>query len=654
MSLAQFDVPTRPPARRSAVPASPPLDGESACLCAWERIRTLPPAFWARQPARSRPAAAPGDGDLHIAEEIRCALEHGVAPATPPALLLLAGLALRHEGPHEDALRLACTALALAARLGIGEDGRLAALHAALVTPLAAGYGQAACELVALAESAAAPRTAAVCLAGTGLVGGLPLPELARRLETAARTPAAFDDMAAASELAARARLAGVLLHGGACLPTGAAPRRFGHWLALLQSAWYAGALPQALQSAGRMVKQLGPAVPLADRLCYHLFAALALSRADCAATARQLDVHCAALRRLAPFSSDAANLAALAQAARSQREGDALAALRGFELVAGTAGREERHWLAALAWEEAAVQASTAGLDSAVRHYRRAALASYGYWGALGRIDTLRRRWQDPELAPGDGRANAMLRSCGVGELGLSIAHEVNQPLAAIALHAAAARKWLRRPEPDIERALSSIALIGDAGRHAGDIVRSMQRLVSRAGSELGTVAVDCMIGEVLLLLQHRLCKDGIRVELDLGLGAERIHANRTQVQQVLTNLLVNAIDALADTPAKPKRIRVASLRTAGHVDITVTDNGPGIAPHNRERVFGSLFSTKPHGTGMGLAISLAIVRAHGGELEVEPAEPRGACFRLRLPLDAAAALPQTACVFPKPRHSP
>ncbi len=653
MSLAQFDVPTRPPAQRSAVAASPPLDGESACLCAWERIRTLPPAFWARQPARSRPAAAPGDSELHIAEEIRCALEHGVAPATPPALLQLAGLALRHEGPHEDARRLACTALALAARLGMADDGRLAAMHAALVTPLAAGFGQAAGELVALAESAAAPRPPAVCLAGTGLVGGLPLPELARRLETAARTPAPFDDMAAASELAARAQLAGVLLHGGAFLPTGAA-RRFGHWLALLQSAWYADALPQAQQSASRMVKHLGPAVPLADRLCYHLFAALALSRADGAATARQLDVHCAALRRLAPFSSDAANLAALAQAARSQREGDALAALRGFELVAETAGRAERHWLAALAWEEAAAQAGAAGLASAVRHYRRAALASYGYWGALGRIDTLRRRWQDPELAPGDGRANAMLRSCGVGELGLSIAHEVNQPLAAIALHAAAARKWLRRPEPDIERALSSIALIGDAGRHAGDIVRSMQRLVSRAGSELGTVAVDCMIGEVLLLLQHRLCQDGIGIELDLGLGADRIHANRTQVQQVLTNLLVNAIDALAGAPADPKRIRVASRRTAGHVDITVTDNGPGIAPHHRERVFGSLFSTKPHGTGMGLAISLAIVRAHGGALEFEPAEPRGACFRLRLPLDAAAALPQTAGVFPKPRHSP
>ncbi|MEW6759867.1 MAG: ATP-binding protein [Pseudomonadota bacterium] len=658
MSLAQIDVPTRPPAPRPALFASPVLDGESACLCAWERIRTLPPGFWARLPARSRQEAAPGDGELHIAGEIRCALEHGVAPATPPALLLLAGLALRHEGPHEDALRLARTALALAARLGIAEDGRLAALHAGLVTPLAAGFGQAACELVALTESAAAPRTAALCLAGTGLVAGLPLPELARRLEMAARTPAAFDDMAAASELAARAHLAGVLLHGDSGLPqglpAGAAQRRFGHWLALLQSAWYAQALPQALQAAGRLDKLLRPAVPLADRLCHHLFAALALSRADGAATARQLDVHCTALRRLAPCSSDAASMATLALAARAQREGDALAALRGFELAGEAAGREERHWLAALAWEGAATQASSAGLASGVRHYRRAALASYGYWGALGRIDTLRRRWQDPELAPGDGRANTMLRSCGVGELGLSIAHEVNQPLAAIALHAAAARKWLRRPEPDIERALSSIALIGDAGRHAGDIVRSMQRLVSRAGNELGTVAVDSTIGEVLLLLQHRLCQDGVHVELALGLGGACIHANRTQVQQVLTNLLVNAIDALGSAPADPKRIRIASRRTGGQVEITVTDNGPGIAPHHRERVFGSLFSTKPHGTGMGLAISLAIVRAHGGELGFEPAEPRGACFRLRLPLDAAAALPQTAGVFTEPHQNP
>lgn len=654
MSLAHIDVPTRPPAQRPVVVASPVLDGESACLCAWERIRTIPPGFWARLPARHRLTTASGDGELHIAEEIRCALEHGVAPATPAALLLLAGLALRHEGPHEDALRLARTALALADRLGIAEDGRLAALHAALVTPFAAGFGQAACELVTLAEGAAAPRSAAVCLAGTGLVAGLPLPELARRLETAARTPAAFDDMAAASELAARAHLAGMLLHGGACPQTGAAQRRFGHWLALLQSAWYADALPQALQAAGRLDKLLRPTVPLADRLCHHLFAALALSRAEGAATARQLDVHCTALRRLAPYSADAASMATLAQAARAQREGDAVSALRGFEQAGEAAGREERHWLAALAWEGAAAQACAAGLASAVRHYRRAALARYGYWGALGRIDTLRRRWQDPELAPGDGRANTMLRSCGVGELGLSIAHEVNQPLAAIALHAAAARKWLRRPEPDVERALSSIALIGDAGRHAGDIVRSMQRLVTRAGSELGTVAVDSTIGEVLLLLQHRLRQDGIGVELDLGLGDACIHANRTQVQQVLTNLLVNAIDALAGAPAHPKRIRIVSRRCGAQVEIAVTDNGPGIAPHHRERVFGSLFSTKPHGTGMGLAISLAIVRAHGGELGFEPAEPRGACFRLRLPLDAATVLPQTAGVFTEPRQNP
>ncbi len=657
MSLAQFDVPTRPPAAPPPVFASYPagvsLDGVSACLCAYERIRKFSPGVWARLPLRGDTASSPNLGKLDIAVEIRCALAHGVGQRTPLALMLLAGLALRHEGPHQDAIRLARSALALAQQHGIAGEGRLAALHAALVTPIAAGFGQAACELVALAEVGTAPRTVARQLAGTGLVAGMPLPELARRLDLAARAPA-LDDMPA-PELAARARLAASLLHGGglqAAMPAGPAARRFGYWLVMLQSAWYADSLPQALQAAARLDKLAGPAVPLADRLCHHLFAALALARTQGAATARQLEVHCAALRRLARHCPDAAKMAALAQALRAQREGEPLAALRGAELVAETAGRAERHWLAAMAWEAAAAQAGAAGLASAVRHYRRAALASYGYWGALGRIDTLRRRWQDPELGPGDGRADAALRGCGVGELGLSIAHEVNQPLAAIALHAAAARKWLRRPAPDIERALSSLALIGDAGRHAGDIVRSMQHLVTRAGSELGAMAVDSTIGEVLLLLQHRLHADGIQLELALGLGEACIHANRTQVQQVLTNLLVNAIEALAGdaTSVGTKRIRIASRRSEGQVEITVTDNGPGIAPHHRERVFGSLFSTKPDGTGMGLAISLAIVRAHGGRLGVEPAEPRGACFRLRLPLDAGAALPQTAGDSPEP----
>ena len=475
-----------------------------------------------------------------------------------------------------------------------------------------------------------APIDAALALAGAALVAGTPLPELAHRLEAA--LDASAGKTGARAELAARARLARSLLHGeGRPADIDAGTQRHGHWLALLQAAFYADDLPGALAALARLDALACPARPLADRLCHHLYAALALAQAGGSSNARRLDIHCAALRRL----PEADTMRVLADAARAGREGNPLAALRGYEEAAAQASHAERHWLAALAWEGAARQAALSGLGSLVCHYRRAALASYGYWGALGRIDTLRRRWCDPALDPAAGSAADLLRGCGA-ELGLSIAHEVNQPLAAIALHAAAARKWLRRPLPDVERALSSLALIGDAGRHAGDIVRSMQHLATRAGNQHGAVDPDAAIGEVQQLLDHRLHKHGIALTLESGLDGATIHASRTQFQQVLTNLLVNAIEALAgEDAAGERRIRVASYRAGPReIEISIADNGPGIAPQLRERVFGSLFSTKPHGTGMGLAISLAIVRAHGGHLGFEAALPRGACFRLRLPI--------------------
>jgi C4-dicarboxylate-specific signal transduction histidine kinase len=231
-------------------------------------------------------------------------------------------------------------------------------------------------------------------------------------------------------------------------------------------------------------------------------------------------------------------------------------------------------------------------------------------------------------------------LQAGRVGELGLSIAHEVNQPLAAISLHAAAARKWLHRSEPDIERALSSLSLISAAGQHAGDIVRSVQCLASRKAHEMGSVPMDQTIIDTLRLLRRSLRRHGIEVELALGLGDCAIHASRVQLQQVLTNLLVNATEALAgsgaDSPAR--RIRIQSRRCGEHeIEVAVSDNGPGIPPEHAGRVFGSLFSTKPNSTGMGLSISLAIVRAHRGHIDYEPCRPHGACFRFRLPVQCS-----------------
>jgi signal transduction histidine kinase len=229
--------------------------------------------------------------------------------------------------------------------------------------------------------------------------------------------------------------------------------------------------------------------------------------------------------------------------------------------------------------------------------------------------------------------------RADAIGELGIAIAHEINQPLAAIALHAAAAHKWLQRSEPDIERALASLSQILNAGRQAGDIVRSVHRLAARQDSECGDVEVDRVLADALQWPRHLMRGQRIAFDFAPGLPGCVIRASRVQLQQVLTNLLLNAIEALAGSSADSSsgRIGVSSRRYNEHdIEIVVADNGPGIAPADRERVFGRLFSTKRNGTGMGLSISRAIARAHGGDLVFEPCAPQGACFRLRLPLRA------------------
>jgi len=373
------------------------------------------------------------------------------------------------------------------------------------------------------------------------------------------------------------------------------------------------------------------------DCLRRHVLAVLALSPGDAAAAA-QLDGHCAALRCLArKGEAGAAACVGFVEALRERRAGNPLAALRGFERTAAEAdaGGAGQGWLSALASEQAALLAGECGLATAAAHYRRLAATGSADTGPLAGVGEQAER-------------ERILLAGNIGEVGLSIAHEVNQPLAAISLHAAAARKWLGRAQPDIERALASLSLISAAGRHAGDIVRSVQRLAARQESDMGQVPVDQAIIETLHMLQRPLRKQGITLDLALGLDECIIHASRVQLQQVLTNLLVNAIEALSGSRAAgagspgvrpPKQIRVQSRHVDGDaIEIMVTDNGPGIAQKDRGRVFGSLFSTKPNSTGMGLSISLAIVRAHGGHIAHEPAEPHGACFRFRLPVHAQA----------------
>jgi signal transduction histidine kinase len=525
------------------------------------------------------------------------------------------------------------------------------ALHAALVLPFTEGLAQATSALLGLGRDQALAAGAANQLGGTAFAAGMSIPELSHHLERARRQALAGGSDAAACELDGRACLlrallshqGGTLLHGLCAGGDAGQQGRFGHWLTRLQAAWYAGQDAAALEAVHAGSALAGPLTATGDLLLFHVFALLALARWDRSA-APALERHCNAARRLdARCRASLGAIDALAQAARDAGRGDAIGALRGFERAAAGAGERGLHWLAALACEQAAQHALEAGLASATRHYRQQSLACCRRWGALGRLAALQDAWRDVSSAAAGAATDAQPAADCADGLGLAIAHELNQPLAAIGLHAAAAGKWLERAEPDIGRALDSLALIGAAGRQAGEIVRGMQRLAAARQNETAGVDLDGAVRETLFLLQRRLRQHRIEVDLVPGLAGCAIEANRVQLQQVLTNLVVNAIEAIeanaGGAESGTRRIRVETRRDGQEaIELAVSDNGPGVAPADRERIFASHFSTKPRAAGaaagMGLSISLSIARAHGGHLWFEPCEPHGACFRLRLPL--------------------
>jgi signal transduction histidine kinase len=285
-------------------------------------------------------------------------------------------------------------------------------------------------------------------------------------------------------------------------------------------------------------------------------------------------------------------------------------------------------------------------GLAGALPGYRRLALDTWRDWGAHGRVRDLAAAWGALPATLDHAQQARAARADTVGELGIAIAHEVNQPLAAIVLHAAAARRWLRRAQPDTARALEALEQISTCGRQAGDIVRSVRGLARREGEAASTFELDAAVAEVTQLLRALMVRQNVQLDTRLQLPGRQLHASRAQIQQVLINLLLNAIEALAGVSARPRRIVLESAPAGpALVELRVRDNGPGIAPADRERIFDALYSTKPQGTGVGLSISRAIVAAHGGRIECVPAEPHGALFRVVLPVrDAERAAAPSA----------
>ncbi|KAB8054734.1 GHKL domain-containing protein [Janthinobacterium rivuli] len=236
-------------------------------------------------------------------------------------------------------------------------------------------------------------------------------------------------------------------------------------------------------------------------------------------------------------------------------------------------------------------------------------------------------------QLDPGLAQAQCMSGMGGMGEFAASVAHEVRQPLAAIALNADAALRWLDHDPPRLDEARAALALVASAGSHASAVLRSVHGLACNVPGSHDHFVADDAVQELLPLLRAPLQRHAIHLETQLAPGRPLLQADPAQFRQVILNLLMNAIEALQGTSDRPRTVLLSSRVDGGVQHFSVADNGAGIAPQAAERLYHALYSSKPDGMGMGLAICRRILDAHGGRLWHAPGAPHGTVFHFTLP---------------------
>ena len=242
--------------------------------------------------------------------------------------------------------------------------------------------------------------------------------------------------------------------------------------------------------------------------------------------------------------------------------------------------------------------------------------------------IETLKRAEQAQEALARVSRITAL------GELTVSIAHEISQPLMAIEMNAVACLQWLGDDQMDVARARQAAERITMDGRRARDVIASMRSLARKAAPQNSEVDVNDVIAEVMALTRSELERNGISAGLNLVRSAGSTRGVRVQIQQVILNLVINAIEAMAGNMQVPRQLDISSVRDdAGYVIVSVADSGSGLGAVDAEKVFEAFFTTKPEGLGLGLSICRSIIEAHGGRLWVAPNEPRGSVFTFCLP---------------------
>jgi PAS domain S-box-containing protein len=242
--------------------------------------------------------------------------------------------------------------------------------------------------------------------------------------------------------------------------------------------------------------------------------------------------------------------------------------------------------------------------------------------------VDLTERKRAEAELV----HAN---RVATMGQLTASIAHEVIQPIAAVLMNAGTAVRWLARQPPNLEKAKQSIDGITRDGNRAVDIISRIRDFSKKTPAQKGGLEINEAILEIMGLTRVPMLDNGVSAQMRLAEGLPHIFGDRVQLQQVILNLIMNAIEAMSEVSEEPRELLISTSEVESDgVLVAVSDTGPGLSQASSERIFEAFYTTKTSGLGMGLSICRSIVEAHGGRLWATPNEPHGAVFCMMLPI--------------------
>jgi PAS domain S-box-containing protein len=231
------------------------------------------------------------------------------------------------------------------------------------------------------------------------------------------------------------------------------------------------------------------------------------------------------------------------------------------------------------------------------------------------------------------------------MGQLTASIAHEVNQPIAAVVTNAQAALRWLNMQPPDPVEVRQALDRIVSNGRRAGDVIGRIRALVTKAPPRKDKLDINDTIREVIALTRSELHRTGTLLQTQLADGLPLVPGDRIELQQVMLNLILNAVEAMSGSDEGSRELLISTEDDgANGVRIAVRDWGPGLKPEGLDRLFDAFYTTKPGGMGMGLSICRSIIEAHGGRVWATTNVPKGAVLQFTLPPEAATASPEGA----------